>query len=198
MVKIINYGNFKSVGEELNKKQIILIHTGRYKNDYLSSLKFRHNGEYNKIPNYVVTRDGDILQLLSNNQYSKIFYKEEINKNSIIVCLENLGWLTKEPLTKHYVNWIGDIYNGDVYERKWRDYYFWQPYTEKQIESTSELCKELLKITGIPQNITGHNTKINGIEKFEGVVTRSNYETDYTDLNPSFNFENFLKKNENE
>ncbi len=198
MVKIINYGDFKFIGENINKKQIILIHSGRYINDYLSSLKFRHNGEYNKIPNYVVTRDGDILQLLDNNKYSKIFHNEEVNQNSIVICLENLGWLVKEPLTNHYVNWIGDIYNGDVYERKWRDYYFWQPYTEKQINSTSELCEELLKVTGIPQKITGHNTKINGIEKFEGIVTRSNYESDFTDLSPAFNFEIFLKKIENE
>jgi N-acetyl-anhydromuramyl-L-alanine amidase AmpD len=198
MNHIIKYSDFKSVGEEINKKQIILIHSGRYINDYLASLKFRYNGEYNKIPNYVVTREGDILQLLSDKEYSKIFHSDEVNQNSITICLENLGWLTKEPLTNHYVNWIGDIYNGDVFERKWRDYYFWQPYTDRQIEVTSELCEELLKNNDIPQKITGHNTKINGIEKFEGIVTRSNYESDYTDLSPAFNFENFLKKIENE
>ena len=45
----------------------------------------------------------------------------------------------------------------------------------------------------IKPHLVGHNTKINGVEKFEGIVTRSNYNQSYTDLNPSFDFELFLK-----
>jgi hypothetical protein len=50
----------------------------------------------------------------------------------------------------------------------------------------------------IHPNVIGHNTKINGIEKYEGVVTRSNFDSSFTDVNPSFNFEEFLKRIENE
>ncbi len=39
----------------------------------------------------------------------------------------------------------------------------------------------------------GHNTKINGVEKFEGIVTRSNYLSEVTDLSPAFDFELFEK-----
>jgi hypothetical protein len=46
--------------------------------------------------------------------------------------------------------------------------------------------------------IVGHNTKINGIEKYEGVVTKSNFDLNFTDVSPSFNFEKFLKKINNE
>ena len=123
---------------------------------------------------------------------------EHLNKNSIIISLENFGWLEKEPLTNQYVNWIGDIYKGEVYEKKWRDYFFWHPYTNNQIESTAYLCMNLFKEIPIKQNFIGHNTKINGIEKFEGVCTRSNYDSESTDINPSFNFELFIKKIENE
>jgi hypothetical protein len=49
----------------------------------------------------------------------------------------------------------------------------------------------------IKHNIIGHNTRINGIEKFEGVVTRSNFDINYTDLSPAFNFDEFLKNVEN-
>jgi hypothetical protein len=38
-----------------------------------------------------------------------------------------------------------------------------------------------------------HNTKINGIEKFEGIVTKSNFDSDFTDVSPAFNFEIFNK-----
>jgi hypothetical protein len=37
-----------------------------------------------------------------------------------------------------------------------------------------------------------------GIEKFEGIITRSNFTTDSTDLSPAFNFEQFKKILENE
>jgi len=61
MVDIIEYKNFKSLSENNDKKQIILTHTSRYINDYLQSLKYRHNGDYTKIPNYVIGRDGKVL-----------------------------------------------------------------------------------------------------------------------------------------
>ena len=121
-----------------------------------------------------------------------------VNRNSVVICLENLGWLQKEPLSDYYINWIGDIYRGKVYEKKWRDFYFWQPYTEKQIESVVQLCKKISKEMSIPSTIIGHNTKINGVHKYEGVVTRSNYTSSKTDLSPAFDFEHFLKKMEHD
>ena len=198
MVDIIEYGNFKSLGENKDKSQIILTHTSRYINDYLQSLKYRHNGDYNKIPNYVIGRDGKILQLLGNEQYSQIFKKPEIDNKSIIISLENLGWVQKEPLTSHYVNWIGDIYNGEVFERKWRDYYFWQPYTKEQMGSLVKLCDKIFEETTILYQIIGHNTKITDFHKYEGLLTRSNFDVSFTDVSPAFNFEDFIKKIENE
>ena len=47
-------------------------------------------------------------------------------------------------------------------------------------------------------NVVEHNTLIKEINKYKGVVTRSNFSDKFTDLNPSFNFERILKKIENE
>jgi N-acetyl-anhydromuramyl-L-alanine amidase AmpD len=198
MVDIINYGDFKPKGKQKKKYQIILTHTSRNINDYLQLLKYRNNGKYNRIPNYIITREGKILQLLGNEGHSDYFSNPNINRNSIIISLENLGWLHKEPLTNHYVNWIGDIYKGNVFEKKWRDYYFWQPYTSIQVDCTSKLCNELFKNMSIKRQIVEHNTKITGIEKYCGVVTKSNFNTNFTDVSPAFNFEEFLKKIEYE
>jgi hypothetical protein len=112
--------------------------------------------------------------------------------------LENLGWLEKKPLTNYYINWKGSIYNQQVYEKKWRDFYFWHPYTDKQLETTAGLCKQIMKSLQIDKSCVGHNTKIEGIKKFEGISSRSNYDVIYTDLSPSFNFVNFIKLLENE
>jgi N-acetyl-anhydromuramyl-L-alanine amidase AmpD len=194
MVDSIRYGEFKPIGKQKKKSQIILLHSSRNIQSYLLSLKFRLNGKYGKIPNYVITKDGKILQLLKNEEYSSTFSNPNINKHSIIIVLENLGWLQKEPLKDYYVNWIGDIYKGKVFEKKWRDYFFWDPYTEEQLVSTVILVKNLMKEMKIEPNVVGHNTKINGVEKYEGVVTRSNFNSDYTDLSPAFDFEDFLNK----
>jgi hypothetical protein len=50
----------------------------------------------------------------------------------------------------------------------------------------------------IKNQVIGHNTKINGIERYDGIVSKSNFDTDYTDVSPAFNFEEFLKKIEHE
>ena len=193
MLDIIKYGEFKPTGKQKKKHQIILSHTSRPVNEYLLSLKYRYNGKFPRIPNYVITRDGKVLETLSPIEHTNFFTEPNINRNSIIIVLENLGWLQKEPLKDYYVNWNGDIYNGIVFEKKWRDYFFWHPYTTTQLELTAKLCNKLFKEMSINNKVIGHNTRINGIDKFEGVVTRSNFDVNYTDVSPSFNFEEFLK-----
>jgi N-acetyl-anhydromuramyl-L-alanine amidase AmpD len=198
MLNIEKYGNFKTTGKQKKKKQIILCHTSREVEEYLTSLKFRYNSKYDKIPNYLVTKNGKILQLLPDEGHTNFFSEDNINRNSIIVCLENLGWLEKKPLTNYYINWKGSIYNQEVYEKKWRDFFFWEPYSDEQVKSTAELCSHLTEILKIKKRCVGHNTKFEGIEHFEGIVSKSNFDGKHTDLNPSFNFGDFIKLLENE
>ena len=198
MLNIEKYGNFKTTGKQKKKKQIILCHTSREVEEYLTSLNVRYNSKYDKIPNYLVTKNGKILQLLPDEGHTNFFSEDNINRNSIIVCLENLGWLEKKPLTNYYINWKGSIYNQEVYEKKWRDFFFWEPYSDEQVKSTAELCSHLTEILKIKKGCIGHNTKFEGIEHFEGIVSKSNFDGKYTDLNPSFNFGDFIKLLENE
>ena len=198
MLNIEKYGNFKSIGKTKRKTQIILCHTSREINEYLSSLKFRHYGNYDRIPNYVIDRKGEIKQLISDLSFTNFFNNKSLNESSIIISLENLGWLEKKPLSNHYINWKGSIYMEEVYEKKWRDFFFWQPYTNEQIISSVELCKQIIDSLRIEKKCIGHNTKIDGISKWGGIISRSNIDTRFTDLNPSFDFENFTKYIENE
>jgi N-acetyl-anhydromuramyl-L-alanine amidase AmpD len=198
MLKIEKYGNFKPTGKQKKKRQIILCHTGREVKEYLASLSHRYNGKFDRVPNYVITKYGFIYQLLEDVGHSEYFKEETLNKNSIVICLENLGWLEKKPLTNHYINWKGSIYNGEVFEKKWRDFFFWDPYSENQYESLAELCKKITESFQIEKRCIGHNTKVEGAENFEGIITRSNLSSTHTELNPSFNFEKFIKYFENE
>jgi N-acetyl-anhydromuramyl-L-alanine amidase AmpD len=109
-----------------------------------------------------------------------------------------MGWLEKKPLSNDYINWKGSIYKGQIFEKKWRDFFFWQPYTNSQIESAAKLCIKLSEELSIEKRCLGHNTKIEGAESFDGIISRSNLDSRYTDLSPSFNFEIFTKHIENE
>lgn len=169
------------------KKLIILTHTSRVGEDYLASLNFRNNGKYDRLPNYVILKDGLVVETLSPNKNTSFLENKKIENKSIIVCLENLGWVNKNLLSKTYSNWLGNKIT-DVYEKKWRNKYFWDKYTDEQTKSLIELCGTLCKQYKIPKKFIGHNTKLNGVEKFNGIINRSNLSEDYTDLSPAFNF----------
>lgn len=198
MIEIIDKKLNHTYDENHNKKQIVLTHTSINVKSYITALKNRHFGKFNRVPNYIVTKDGFILQMLNDSQYTNILNNKKINKQSIIVSLENLGWLEKEPLKNHHINWIGDIYKGKVFEKKWREKFFWDPYTEKQIDSLAKLCIELTKKHKINLNCIGHNTKISKVDSFDGIITRSNIDETRTDVSPAFDFEVFEKKLKNE
>jgi len=146
----------------------------------------------------VIGRDGVIHRLIEDTKETKYLINDKLNKESIIISLENLGWLEKEPLKKHYLNWIGDIYKGEVFEKKWRDRHYWEPYSDEQVFSLLEVLNYLTEKMNIVFNVVEHNTLIKEINKYKGVVTRSNFSNNFTDLNPSFDFERILKKIENE
>lgn len=198
MLKITNYDGFKPLGKQKNKNKIILINTFRDIKGYLVSLKYRYNGEYDKIPNYVITKKGEILRLLGDSGYSNLFDDKLIKYNSIVIAIENLGWLEKNQDRGMNINWIGDIYNGEPYYKKWRDYDFWDVYTEAQMNSLASLCSEICDRMKINKKFIGHNIKTDINLKFNGILSRSNIYKSYTDVSPSFDIKLFEKKLEND
>jgi len=181
-----------------NKNQIVLVHTSRNLLDYVVSLKTRYNGKPQKLPHYIVGQDGKVIQTLEDKTNSNYFNNITINYKSIVISLENFGWLEKQPLKNQHINWIGNIYKKKVVEKKWRDYFFWHPYTEIQLKNTAKLCIELSKKHNINLKCIGHNTKVKGSETYLGIITRSNFDEYATDVSPAFDFERFnnLLKNE--
>jgi len=189
---------FNSVGRWKNKKQILLTHTSREGGEYVTSLKTRHNGKYTKVPHYLIRKDGRVFQMLDPESYSDYLKDYNNQKQTIVIALENLGWLKKNPLNASYINWIGNIYSEGVYERKWRGHFFWDPYTDSQMESLQKLVVDLCERFEIPKTCIGHNVKVDNVEFYEGIVTRSNYSQNVTDLSPAFDYEELLKVLENE
>jgi len=193
----INFADLKHKGRFKNKRQIILTHTSRPINYYLTGLRTRHYGSYDKIPHFVISREGKVFSLINSETYSNILDILSHNKRSIIISLENLGWLKKNPLQNNYKNWIGDVTNEEVFRRKWRGHFFWHNYTEVQMDKLVELCNHLTEKHNIPLKCIGHNVKVDRAEKYEGITSKSNYDRICTSLSPAFDFDLFINKIEN-
>jgi hypothetical protein len=173
-----------SLSPSNNKEQIILGHTSRNIKSFLEGVKLRR---CIKIPNFTIDKEGNIYNHFKPNNYSLIVP----NERTISVFLENDGWLIKKK--RYFYNWMGDLYKGEVYEKDWRGYNHWGVYSEQQIKSLKDLIDNLCSEYNIPRNTVGHNTKLLDPLIVKGVLCRSNYHDEYTDLSPAFDFSKIRK-----
>jgi N-acetyl-anhydromuramyl-L-alanine amidase AmpD len=179
--------------KKTKKTQIFLYDTQRRFDDFMMKIKCRNNGKYEEIPHYVITKTGKVYKLFDTDYTSKTFGLKTFDNKQIKIALENLGWLNKNTITGVLYNWIGDPYRGDPYIKKWRDYYFWDPYSEEQLNALVILCKELCVKHNIPYHTVPSQGYLSKVIKFTGIVCKSNFLNIYTDINPSFNFNIFYK-----
>jgi N-acetyl-anhydromuramyl-L-alanine amidase AmpD len=179
---------FEPLGFNEKKRQIILCDTKRDYRNYINSLKYRYNGKNPYLPNFVIDKTGKVYSIIPPDSFSNFMQDKKIDKKSIIIVLENNGWLKKNPLDNTFINWVGDIYKKDVFEKKWREQFFWEPYTKKQLIGLSNLIKEMCEKFDIPKESLGHNVISDETSNFNGVVSKSNYDFSHKDVNPSFDF----------
>jgi len=198
MLEIQNVENLSDVKlnvykRKTKKTQIFLYDTQRRVDDFIMKLKYRHNGKYDNLPHYIITKSGKILKIFDTNYSSITFDNKDVDKKLIKIAFENLGWLNKNTITGVLYNWIGDPYRGDPFIKKWRDYYFWDPYTKEQMDSVIELCRVICKEHDIPYQTVPSQGYLSNAIKFTGIVCKSNFLNIYTDINPSFNFKIFYE-----
>ena len=91
MVDLSELIEFKVLGLNLNKKQIIITETKRDYKKYINSLKYRYNKKNPYLPNYVVSKNGEVFQIMKPENFSSFMGNSEIDRNSIVVALENLS-----------------------------------------------------------------------------------------------------------
>jgi N-acetyl-anhydromuramyl-L-alanine amidase AmpD len=179
---------FEPLGFNEKKRQIILCDTKRDYRNYINSLKYRYNGKNPYLPNFVIDKTGKVYSIIPPDSFSNFMQDKKIDKKSIIIVLENNGWFKKNPLDNTFINWVGDIYKKEVFEKKWREQFFWEPYTKKQLIGLSNLIKEMCEKFDIPKESLGHNVISDETSNFNGVVSKSNYDFSHKDVNPSFDF----------
>ena len=175
------------------KSQIFLFDTQRKTDDYLMKLLHRKNGKYDDIPHFLITKTGIIYNIFSTKYYSNTFDDPKIDSKLIKIAIENLGWLRKNTITQIYNNWIDDTLRSEPYIKSWRGYFFWDKYTEAQLNSIVELSQQLCLDENIPYQTVPSQGHIQNLTQFKGIVCKSNFQSIYTDINPSFDFRIFYK-----
>lgn len=179
---------------ECIKTQIVLAHTFNHDMKHTVGWKHRNNGKTKKTAAFTIDAAGLVYNHFDSKFLSKFFGNLENDTKSIVILLENDGWLTKND-NNEFITWVGDIYRNqeEVVEKKWREQEFWAPYTQEQFDSAVELVSSLCDEFFIPKTVPNHNTKIDLID-YQGVIYKSNIDKHYSDLNPTWKFGDFKNK----
>lgn len=187
-IGILEEDKLNVVRKKTKKTQIFLYDTQRRIDDYVNKLKYRKNGRYEDIPHFIVSKLGLVYEVFDTNFYSNTFNNPNIDKKIIKIAVENLGWLNKNTITGILYNWIGDPYRTEPHVRNWRNFHFWDKYTDTQMKSISELSDFLCEKHNIFKQVVPSQGYMEKIDNFKGIVCKSNFSNIYTDINPSFDF----------
>jgi hypothetical protein len=190
-------------GTNVLKKRIILSDTFSSSiDDYINYIKLFPTY---RIPNYIVGKDGNIYQILKDNNYSLFIddynfhgkdkkSQQEFNSQSIIVCLENNGYLSNS--NDLYLNHLNqEVNRSSVIEKNFRGYIYWDKYNEIQIENLFLLLDFLSEKTGILiKNPKNNSSLYEGFLNYSGLLFTSNINDSYLSPNPSFPFSSLKEK----
>jgi N-acetyl-anhydromuramyl-L-alanine amidase AmpD len=178
------------------KTQIVIGNSFTHNLKYVNGWKKRQGGNYKKTTTFSIDKKGNIYQHFNDIFYSKTFDDINVDENIITITLENVGWLNKDLLKDRHIDWVGNIYKrrAKVIDKRWRGFRYWEPYSNKQFNSCINLVTFLCDKHNINKNCVGHNTFIKNIGDFNGVIYRSNYNKDFTDVSPAWDFKKFKNK----
>ena len=185
-IKEINRYKTQSV-----KVQIVLATSLRKDGYHITRLFHKEFGKTKRWNTYTVSREGIIYQHYDNKFHTDFLGIKEADKQSISIVMENMGCLFQTPTGK-YINWLNEICDEkNVITKNWLGYSYWEQFPEKQLENIVSLCKNLCNEHNIPKVcIDFHNYHKDTI-KFRGIVFRSNYIEDSSDINPLFDISKF-------
>ncbi len=174
------------------KTQIVLATSLRKKNYHITRLQHKDYGNTKKWNTYTISRDGSVYQHFDDKYHADFLGVKEGDKRSISIVLENMGTLFESD--GKYMNWLNEYCDKElVVATEWGGYDFWERFEDVQIEAAATLCTELCDKHNIPKTCFETHHYHKNIAKFRGIVFRSNYIEDSSDINPLFGI---LKFNE--
>ena len=176
------------------KDKIILTNTNATLQEHFTKLTTRVNGKFDRSPTFTVSTTGVIYQHFDPTFYTNLMQEEKIDRSSIIISLENVGYLIKNETDGSYYDWRGSQYKGRVFEKAWRSKRYWAKYTNRQINALIDLVNYLCIEYNIEKNFIGSNVSIHKPETFKGVLNRSNFYSFRYDLSPAMDFDFLIEQ----
>jgi len=178
---------------KIAKTQIVIGLSLRKDDYHLVRLKHKEYGKTKKWNTYTIGRDGKVFQHYDDKFHSDFIGVKAGDKQSISIVLENMGNLFITP-DGDYINWLNEPCDiDDVVEKEWLGYEHWERFPDVQLEALVKLCKLLCVKHNIPKICVEFNTYHKDISKFRGIVFRSNYIEESSDLNPLIDIDKFNK-----
>ncbi len=175
------------------KSQIVLATSLRKNGYHVTRLTHKEFGKTKKWNTFTISRSGLVYQHYDPKYHSEFLGIKDADKQSISIVLENMGCLFKTP-TEKYINWLNEVCNeNDVVTKNWLGYSYWERFPEEQIVSMIQLCKQLCSKHAIPNVCVEFRNYHKDIVNFKGIVFRSNYIEDSSDINPLFDIMEFNK-----
>lgn len=180
--KDINHHKATSV-----KTQIVIGSSLRKNHNHIIRLQHKDYGKSKKWNTFTISRDGIVYQHFDSKYHSDFLGIKEADKKLISIVIENMGCLFKR-LDNTSINWLHEVCDEEnVVAKTWMGYNYWEKYTDEQIESVLLLCDQLCDEHNIPKNCIDFHHYNKEIIKYKGIVFRSNYIEDSSDINPLFN-----------
>lgn len=174
------------------KSQIIISFSLRKNNYHINRLLNKEYGKTKKWNTYSISRGGEIFEHYNPKYYSDYMGIKDVDKKSISVVLENMGSLIKDGI--NYINWLNEnCPNNRVIYKNFLGEKHWEFFTANQFTSTATLCNDLCNKFNIPKKVIEFHHYNNNIKKFNGIVLKSNYFENTTNINPLFNLEKLNK-----
>ena len=131
---------------------------------------------------------GQIYQHIDPSNHTQIIDIQDLNKQSIVIAVENIGWLTHNEETNQYFDWRGASYSDTVIEKQWRLKKYWADYTNEQYLGLIELIDYLCIHYDVVKDFIGNNIVINKPNAERGILNRGNYTKNTYDLSPAADF----------
>lgn len=179
--------------QETNKTKILLINSLMKEDDYFNRLSLQDEQIY---PHFFISEKGLVYQLYDEKYNNTITGISNIDNNTIVISIENLGWLEQigdgEDIA--YSNWYKVLVSPDrVFKKEFRLKHNWHTYTKEQYTSLRSLLQTMIDKHKIKKECLFHIFPIENYNTYEGIFSRCNICDSYTDISPAFNF-NEIKK----
>ena len=212
-IKTFDLPKDKYYDETTIKRQIVLHHTGTAPG-VKSDINYYLRSNDKTSTHYLIERNGDIINVIDPDKWchhlkiKNLEFKEYelqnlntlLNKSSISIDLDSWGELEKVN-DNRYKNNGGipiTILKDDVsyYEKGFKGSYYYQKYTNQQLESLKKLLIYLSNKYNIPLTYKGDeifNKNKNALTGEEGVWTHVSYRTDVNNCHPDEKLVELLK-----